>query len=45
VLSATGGKGVDLIVEMLANVNLGRDLTLLNRGGRVAVVAAADPWR
>ena len=43
VLSATGGKGVDLIVEMLANVNLGRDLTLLNRGGRVAVVGSRGP--
>lgn len=29
---------VDLILEMLANVNLGRDLALLARGGRVVVV-------
>ena len=43
VLSATGGKGVDLIVEMLANVNLGRDLTLLNRAGRVAIVGSRGP--
>ncbi len=34
----TGGRGVDLIVEMLANVNLDRDLGLLAMGGRVMVV-------
>lgn len=28
----------DIIIEMLANVNLGRDLELLARGGRVVVV-------
>ena len=43
ILEKTGGKGVDLIVEMLANVNLGRDLTLLGRGGRVAVVGSRGP--
>jgi NADPH:quinone reductase len=37
-LAATGGRGYDLIVEMLANVNLGRDLTILAPHGRVAVV-------
>jgi NADPH2:quinone reductase len=40
ILARAGGRGVDLIVEMLANVNLGRDLTLLARGGRVAVVGS-----
>lgn len=34
----TGGRGVDLIVEMLANVNLDGDLGLLAVGGRVMVV-------
>ncbi|KAJ3595729.1 hypothetical protein NHX12_005032 [Muraenolepis orangiensis] len=38
ILEATGG--VDIIVEMLANVNLGRDLQVLTRGGRVAVVGS-----
>lgn len=38
VLAATGGRGVDVIVEMLANVNLDRDLDLLARGGRVSIV-------
>lgn len=36
----TGGKGVDVILEMLANVNLGHDLPLLARGGRVVVIGS-----
>jgi NADPH:quinone reductase len=36
----TGGKGVDVIVEMLANVNLGKDLGLLAPRGRVVVVGS-----
>ncbi len=36
--SETGGKGVDVILEMLANVNLARDLALLGRNGRVLVI-------
>jgi NADPH:quinone reductase len=34
----TGGRGVDLVLEMLANVNLDRDLDLLAFRGRVMVV-------
>jgi NADPH2:quinone reductase len=34
----TGGRGVDVIVEMLANVNLDHDLALLANRGRVAIV-------
>jgi NADPH2:quinone reductase len=37
-LAATGGRGYDVIIEMLANVNLGRDLPLLSPHGRVVVV-------
>jgi NADPH:quinone reductase len=37
-LALTGGRGFDVIVEMLANVNLARDLPLLAPGGRVVVV-------
>jgi NADPH2:quinone reductase len=37
-LALTGGRGFDVILEMLANVNLGRDLTLLAPGGRVVVI-------
>lgn len=36
----TNGRGVDLIVEMLANQNLGRDLSILKRHGRVVVVGS-----
>lgn len=39
----TGGKGVDVIVEMLANVNLGKDLGLLAPRGRVVVVGSRGP--
>jgi NADPH2:quinone reductase len=35
-----GGRGIDLIVEMLANVNLGRDLGALAPRGRVVVVGS-----
>lgn len=38
ILDLTGGAGVDVIIEMLSNVNLGEDLKILARGGRVAVV-------
>jgi NADPH:quinone reductase len=38
IMAATGGRGVDVIVEMLANVNLDRDLRLLAMHGRVVVV-------
>jgi len=38
IMKATGGKGVDLIVEMAAHLNLDRDLGLLAKHGRVVVV-------
>jgi NADPH2:quinone reductase len=38
ILEATGGRGVNLIVEMAAHVNLDRDLGLLAKFGRVVVV-------
>jgi NADPH2:quinone reductase len=37
-LALTKGRGVDVILEMLANVNLGKDLTVLAMRGRVVVV-------
>ncbi len=40
VMSLTGGRGVDVILEMLANVNLGKDLPLLARHGRVIVIGS-----
>jgi len=38
ILSATEGRGVNLIVEMAAHINLDRDLSLLAKHGRVMVV-------
>ena len=38
IMDATGSRGVDVVIEMLANVNLDRDLDLLAQGGRVVVV-------
>ncbi len=38
VRSITNGKGVNLIIEMLSNVNLGKDLSLLAQFGRVVIV-------
>jgi NADPH:quinone reductase len=38
IMNATSGHGVDIILEMLANVNLGKDLTILASRGRVVVI-------
>ena len=40
ILKATGGRGASLILEMLANVNLGHDLKLLAPEGRVIVIGS-----
>jgi NADPH2:quinone reductase len=40
ILKATSGQGVDLILEMLANVNLGKDLKVLAFQGRVVVIGS-----
>jgi NADPH2:quinone reductase len=37
-MKLTGGRGVDVIVELLANKNLAKDLTVLAKKGRVAVI-------
>ena len=42
-MKATGGHGIDVIVEMLANVNLGKDLTILAKGGRVVIIGSRGP--
>jgi len=36
----TCGQGIDVILEMLANVNLDRDLGVLAKGGRVVVIGS-----
>lgn len=41
ILELTGG--VDVILEMLANVNLGKDLGILAKGGRVVVIGSRGP--
>jgi NADPH2:quinone reductase len=43
IMKATGGRGVDVVVELLANVNLGKDLTILAKGGRVAIIGSRGP--
>lgn len=43
VRAQTGGVGVDVIVELAAHVNLGRDLTVLAPGGRVVVIGSRGP--
>jgi NADPH2:quinone reductase len=40
IMNATGGRGVDVIVELLANANLGKDLTILGKRGRVVVIGS-----
>ena len=43
IMAITGGRGVDVILEMLANVNLGKDLTILGRRGRVVIIGSRGP--
>jgi NADPH2:quinone reductase len=38
IMKATGGRGVDIVLEMVANVNLANDLKLLATDGRVIVI-------
>ena len=40
IMKATLGRGVDVIVELLANVNLGKDLTILAKAGRIAIIGS-----
>jgi|TARA_B100000795_G_C22724808_1_gene408990 NADPH:quinone reductase len=36
--STTINNGVDVVLEMLANVNLNEDLKILTRGGKIAII-------
>jgi NADPH2:quinone reductase len=38
IMKATGGRGADVILEMLANVNLSADLKMLAMNGRVIII-------
>ncbi|HEY4817142.1 MAG TPA: NADPH:quinone reductase [Candidatus Acidoferrum sp.] len=40
IMKAAAGRGVDVILEMLANVNLGADLKMLALEGRVVVIGS-----
>lgn len=37
------GGGVNVVLEVLANINLGHDLTVLSRGGRVVIIGSRGP--
>jgi NADPH2:quinone reductase len=37
-MAVTEGRGADVILEMLANVNLGKDLKMLAKYGRVVII-------
>ena len=43
IMDATGGRGVPLILEMASHVNLGHDLQLLGKQGRVVVIGNRGP--
>jgi NADPH2:quinone reductase len=43
VMSLTAGAGVEVILEMLANANLGKDLQILALKGRVVVIGSRGP--
>jgi NADPH2:quinone reductase len=40
IFESTGKRGVDVVIELQANVNLGNDLKILAKGGRVVVVGS-----
>ena len=41
--SLTRDRGVDIVLEMLANVNLAKDLEALAKNGRVVVIGSRGP--
>ncbi|HWE02291.1 MAG TPA: NADPH:quinone reductase [Tepidisphaeraceae bacterium] len=42
-MQLTGGRGVDIILEMASHTNLGKDLTVLAKYGRVIVIGSRGP--
>jgi len=42
IMKATGGRGVDIILEMVAHVNLANDMKLLATNGRIIVIGNRD---
>lgn len=43
IMALSNGRGVDLILEMAAHTNLGKDLPLLAKQGRVVVIGSRGP--
>ncbi|XP_023253999.1 quinone oxidoreductase [Seriola lalandi dorsalis] len=43
IMEATDGKGIGVILEMLSNINLSKDLQMLAYGGRVTIVGSRGP--
>jgi NADPH:quinone reductase len=43
ILDLTDGAGVDVVLEMLANVNLGSDLKMIAYGGRIVIIGSRGP--
>jgi NADPH2:quinone reductase len=43
IMRATDGRGVDMVIEMAAHINLDRDLSLIAKHGRVVVVGSRGP--
>ena len=43
IMDATGGRGVDAVLEMAAHINLAKDPTILAKRGRVIVVGNRGP--
>ena len=42
-MALSGGRGVDVVLEMLANVNLQKDLGIVAMGGRIVVIGNRGP--
>ena len=40
ITKATGGKGVDIVLEMAAHLNLDKDLTVLAKYGRIVIIGS-----
>uniref|UniRef100_A0A3Q1B9U6 Enoyl reductase (ER) domain-containing protein n=1 Tax=Amphiprion ocellaris TaxID=80972 RepID=A0A3Q1B9U6_AMPOC len=43
IMAATDGKGVDVIMEMLANSNLNKDLQMVAKRGRIVIIGSRGP--
>jgi NADPH:quinone reductase len=42
-MALTGGRGVDIILEMASHLNLAKDLTVVAKGGRIVVIGCRGP--